>query len=456
MTRHHAVIPTILLALAMLVPAAHAQPQEQHEPSPRADATTPDETLFPDTPVGRAARLWFDAIRSGEQAPVEAMIRERFDTAFLEQIPLPQHLTMHMRLARAGISLPHSIASQNDHEITYYLRDGGVWGQLRIAVSRDEPHGITNVAVRPSAGPPELQGRPKTMKAFRDETVEFLDALRDKGRFDGAVFIGPVNPVDGDDPNNGLAWVAPDARRDIPIEFVLDAIKLAVPLSVVHNTWDERQTPADPLAAPISGSQLEERALLEEIELTRAGGTPEQLAKALDQARRARHQQYRDLADSIFAGDSPARLEFQRGLVHALVFDPLWMTDCEVPFGAEGRMNPADLTRFGRGLINHEYIRPRLLTDVTTGVGPDLDRSPRIVRRNAMAGFEERIDDNGVRSFSLRHAGDDTHVLLRCYPRAGCIIVIVAPDEKTLNLIDRRIFNRLPGLEPAEDADDAP
>ncbi len=406
---------------------------------------------LPDTPAGRAAAAWFDAVRSGNPDQLRDLIENHFDPDFRDRVGTDQHLAKHTALASAGINAPHAVARATDHDITLYLRDGGVWGELRISVNPQPPHAITGVGVRPSQGPPELQARPTSMKAFTEETTEFLDGLRDAGRFDGAVLVATV---DGIDPDEGLAWLAPDAPRDIPVDFVLDAIKLAVPLSVVHNTWDERQTPADPLAVPIFSSQLEERALLEEIELTRAGGTPEQLARAFGQARHARHQQYQDLVDSIFAGDSPARLEYQRGLVNTLVFDPLWMIDCEVPFGAKGRMNPADLTRFARGLIDPEYIRPRLLTDVTTGVGPDLDPSSNVTRRRAMAGIEERVDNASVRSFSLRSAQENTHILFRCYPLSRCAVVIVAQDDKTLDLIDRRLFNRLPGLEPTSDADD--
>ncbi|MEZ6241697.1 MAG: hypothetical protein R3B57_01500 [Phycisphaerales bacterium] len=422
----------------------------QPDPSPPA-ATETASDLFPDTPAGRAARLWFDAVRSRHEPRIREMIETQFDPDFLALVPLSQHLEMHIRLANAPLNLPHSIASQSDNEITYHIRDGGVWGLLRISVNPEEPHKITMVAVRPSAGPPELQGRPKTMEALRDETVEFLSAMHDNGAFDGSLFVATVNAKD---PGEGFAWVAPGASLDIPIDFALDAIKLAVPLSVAHKSWAASHPPADTLATAPIGSSLEERIYTEEYEIKQSGISGEELAAALDRARRQRHQQYRDLVDSIFQGDSPAQREYQQGLVHALIFEPLWMIQCEVPFAAEPRMNPADLMRFARGLLDPEFIHPELLRDVTTGVGDDLDRSPRIVRRKAMAGFEERLDANGIRSFSLMGADDSRRILVRCYPDASLALVIVAQDEKTLTLIDRRLFARLPGLEPPAHTDD--
>ncbi len=439
------------LALALATPAATAQ----DGPTTPAAATNPRPDLFPGTPAGEAARAWFDAVRSGQRERVEAMINDRFDPLFLASVPYSQHLTMHMRLADAGLSLPHSVSSQTDHRITYYLRDGGVWGQLRIEVSDALPHGITMVAVRPSQGPPEMQGRPKTLAAFKSETVEFLEALHDNGRLDGAVLVASI---DGIQPDAGLAWMSPDFSRDMPIDFVLDAIKLAVPLSVVHRSHEQRHPPEEAIASSPSASRLERRIITDEHEIASSGKPKHELKIASDRARRERHAVYKELVETIFPSDSPAQLEYQRGLVNALVFEPLWMIDCEAPFGTEGRMNPADLVRFGRGLLDPEYIRPRLLEDVTTGAGRDLDRSPRIVRRTALGGFEERIDEGGVRSFSLQGASERAHVMLRCYPDPRVVVVVVAPDEKTLNLIDRRIFNRLPGLEPGGDdpADQGP
>ena len=385
--------------------------------------------VFPDTPAGRAAQRWFGAVRSGDANRIRDLIENHFDADFRDRVGVEQHLSRHLALADAGINAPHSVAASSEHEITLYVRDGGVWGELRISVSPEPPHGITGVGVRPSNGPPEARGRPKTPLEFRDETFEFLDALHESGGFNGSVFVT----------GHSVAWVAPGARERIPIDFILEAIKLAVPLSVSHRSWRADHPHAQPLVIE-PDAETEFGVMLDELERLR------RIAQARGAGGAGESENQPSLVESIFGGDRPAERAFQRGLVNALVFEPLGMTDCEVPFGAEPRMNTADLARFGRGILDPEYIPAPLLTAATAGFGPDLDPSPHVVRRAALAGFEERIDANGVRSFSLLGRAGDDLVLLRCYPSVPTAVVIVAQDVRTLELIDRRIFNRLPGL----------
>ena len=401
-------------------------------PLARAQSDKPD---LPDSPAGRAAAAWFEAVRSNDADKIRNLIENRFDADFRDRVGVEQHLNMHTALASAGLNAPHSVARATDHAITLYLRDGGVWGELQITVNPEPPHGITNVGVRPSQGPPEARGRPATALEFRDETFEFLRALHDAGSFDGAVYVT----------GHGVRWTAPDARRELPIDFALEAIMLAVPLSVSHKSWSNR------IPQPLDGVTLASddglRDIMDEILLLQDEAPESEIQAVRERPIRKLHARFESLTDSIFAGDSPPERAFQRGLVNALVFEPLSMTDCEVPFAAEPRMNPADLARFGHGILDPEYIPEPLLVAATTGIGPDLDPSPDVVRRTALAGFEERVDDNAVRSFSLiGEAGDDL-VLLRCYPSVPTAVVIIAPDKRTLNLIDRRIFNRLPGLD---------
>ncbi len=404
---------------------------------------------YPDTPAGRAAQTWFTSVRSGNPDRLRDLIENHFDPDFRDRVGIDQHLARHTALASAGINAPHSLARATDHDITLYLRDGGVWGELRISVNPQPPHAITNVAVRPSDGPPEAQGRPTSARAFKDETTEFLDALKRTQGFEGAVLI---TRVDSNDQGDGLYWRSADVPAPIPMEFILDAIKLITPLTVLDASWEQRHPPESTLEAPPALSALERSISSTQAQLRATITDPSELAAAIDSARAQRHATYQQLADSVFSGDSPAQLEYQRGLINTLVLEPFDMHASEVPLAATGRLNPADLARFARALITPRFLPPALLNDITTGTGPDLDPAPTITRRRALL-FEERID-NGVRSFSLQDEFDGTHALLRCYPSAKRAVVILAQDAKTLDLIDRRIFNRLPGLDSTPDTDD--
>ena len=118
----------VLLALLLLAPAARAQ--------------TPP---FPDTPAGHAAQAWFAAVRSGDPDQLRHLIENRFDPGFRDRVGVEQHLARHTALASAGLNAPHSVAHATEHDITLFLRDGGVWGELRIAVSPQPPHAIVRL-----------------------------------------------------------------------------------------------------------------------------------------------------------------------------------------------------------------------------------------------------------------------------------------------------------------------
>jgi hypothetical protein len=277
--------------------------------------------------------------------------------------------------------------------------------------------------------------------------TEFLDALQRTQGFEGAVIIAPVYPENRD---AVLVWRGQDMPMSIPMTMILDQIKLITPLMVLDASWDERHPEDAALDQPAAISTLETQIAQDRARIRTAYEDDEAQDAARDHARSLRHAQYQQLARNAFAGDSPAQLEYQRGLINTLVLEPYSMFSSEVPLGTTGRLDPADLTRFGRGLLTAQLTPPAIIQDMTTGVGPDLDPSPTITRRAAL-GFEERIDhtpEGDIRSFSVGGESDTHRVLLRCYPTPGYVVVIAARDDRTLELIDRRIFSRLPGLTP--------
>ncbi|MFI4898329.1 MAG: hypothetical protein ACIARR_10940 [Phycisphaerales bacterium JB059] len=425
----HRLLPLVLLAL--LTPILLAQPD-----------------LYPDSPAGHAAQRWFDAVRSGNPDHIRDLIENHFDPDFRDRVGVEQHLARHTALAAAGLNAPHSVAHATDHDITLFLRDGGIWGELRISVNPQPPHAITNVGVRPSQGPPDAWQRPTSPGAFTAEMTEFLDALQRTQGFEGAVIIAPVFP---DNRDAVLVWRGEDMPMSIPMTMILDQIKLITPLMVLDASWDERHPADAALNQPAAISTLELQLAQDRAHIRAAYEDDGARKAARDHARALRHAQYQQLARNAFAGDSQPQLEYQRGLINTLVLEPYSMYSSEVPLGTTGRLDPADLTRFGRGLHTPELTPPAIIRDMTTGVGPDLDPSPTITRRAAL-GFEERIDhtpEGDIRSFSVGGESDTHRVLLRCYPTPGYVVVIAAPDQRALDLIDRRIFTRLPGLDPA-------
>ncbi len=429
----------VIAFLALLCPPARAQ-----------------GVSYPDTPAGHAAKAWFEAVRSSDANTIRNLIENHFDADFRDRVGVEQHLSMHTRLANAGINAPHSIARETNHEIVVYLRDGGVWGELVIQVSPEPPHGIMNVGVKPSAGPPEEQGRPATVEAFQNETTEFLRALHESDRFNGVVISRRQRQDDqgliDDQELLSVSFLAPSAPMH---EWPDESSSFAVPWGPLERSLQ--------IIVPLRGEWKRPRRENGVYPKMVHGSTPHPHSKLLyfadlrdtrDAAIRKWQRQHTQLTDAIFAIKAERAGGFLQGLISRRVLMPAhaWIRSS----ASDRLIAPEGLVRFGEALLDDRYLHWGTVKLFTTGVGPDLDPRPDVTRRKAL-GFEERIDhtDQGdIRSFSARAGDASQHVLLRCYPESGYVVVIVAQDKKTLDLIDRRIFNRLPGLDAQPAADD--
>lgn len=408
-----------------------------------ANISLAQDDLYPDSPAGRAAERWFDAVRSGEPDRLRDLIENHFDAGFRDRVGVEQHLARHTALSSAGINAPHSVARATDHDITLYLRDGGVWGELRISVNPEPPHGITNVGVRPSQGPPEAMARPESTELFQSETEEFLRGLFDAKEFEGSVIVQqqeePVIFIQH--------FRIRPAQNRLSNTFLRDPLCHYAAAALQAHAW---------LAKNPNTPEIDQHALVNPFALGRSGHVDQLKSLQPDSRERMIKNKQREIStmvDHLFRGDSQVLADLHNGILHAIAIEHLGMRQTIFATETRSPMNqstPQDIAVFGHAVLSSELLGNLTLTALTTGTGPDLDPSPAITRRTAL-GFEERIDhtpQGDIRSFSARAGDDSQHALLRCYPGADYVVVIVAQDDKTLDLIDRRIFNRLPGLEP--------
>ncbi len=189
---------------------------------------------LPNTPAGRAAEAWVDAVRSGDPDTIRDMIETVFDAGFRDEFGVDAHLRMHETILHEEPKF-HSVASADDEQVVIYTDVGHGWGELVIQIHPRAPHGIIGISLRPSDGPgveaPTRAASDAELVAAMDER---LDRLAGEDRFAGAVLVQRGNQVVYQGAR-GLASRRYDAPNTIETRFNLgSANKMFTAVSIAQ------------------------------------------------------------------------------------------------------------------------------------------------------------------------------------------------------------------------------
>lgn len=135
------------------------------------------EVVWPDTPAGRCAQAFFDALATEGTDALRRFVEERYG----EDISAEEKLASHLQLRNlAGELTPHVVSSDDDYAVVVWARSALFgWMKFSITLSPDPPHCVTAMRGEPGA-PPEAEG-PVEYADWRDLGELLEQVRRDSG-----------------------------------------------------------------------------------------------------------------------------------------------------------------------------------------------------------------------------------------------------------------------------------
>ncbi len=245
----------LLAAPVTADPAAAPAGRAVAAPAPPAPA--PTAMRWPDTPVARHARAWFDAFNDGEAA-TRALYQEHYSPAALASRPVEQRLDQYREMrTREGTLTPLSIPELNEDGIQVAARaaDGHML-TLTFECEPDPPHGIRGIRIMAGEGPRGPEG-PQVLKAAAgprigdEEAVQAMRAILARAAevdsFSGAVLLAR-----DEKPLLRQAWGLAERRFAVPnrpeTRFNLGSInKLFTKVAIAQLAEQGRLSLDDPL-----------------------------------------------------------------------------------------------------------------------------------------------------------------------------------------------------------------
>jgi CubicO group peptidase (beta-lactamase class C family) len=190
-----AVVIAVVVAGAGLGPARRAsgERQKRQPPAVKRSGGPEAETAFPATAAGRQLEGYLRAARSGDRARLLAFVEGNFAPAFLQVVPLDQHLMAGLRMGREVAAWRlRQVVPTGEHEVAALFQDPLTEELFRLSLRVEEtaPHRIARVGMRPADDP--IPGEPRKKRTDAEiakELEAFLDRLAKADRFSGAALV---------------------------------------------------------------------------------------------------------------------------------------------------------------------------------------------------------------------------------------------------------------------------
>lgn len=157
--------------------------------------STPD---LPDTPAGRQAAGFLDALNSGDGARLTAFVTEHFTPQGPDgRGTIGDRVRSQQQLYQASRGLHlYAVGASSDSEVTVtvQLRLTQDWREMTFFVEPAPPHRITGVRIAPT-DPPAEAGAPLTAGALGREIDAYVARLVEADQFSGVVVVAQGGDV---------------------------------------------------------------------------------------------------------------------------------------------------------------------------------------------------------------------------------------------------------------------
>lgn len=147
---------TAFIALTVLVFIAAC---EKPVPTEESTAGSPDVQtrveIQAHTPAAERLASFVNAVRTGERAPLEALIREGM-AGFLQEIPMDDHVAELMGYHPGFSQITFHHLTQNEpHAATglFHNTQSDRWVKIGVAVEDTPPHRIYQIELQPAQAP---------------------------------------------------------------------------------------------------------------------------------------------------------------------------------------------------------------------------------------------------------------------------------------------------------------
>jgi CubicO group peptidase (beta-lactamase class C family) len=152
-------------------------------------ATTPAQTVIPDTPAGRVLMAWITAFNSGDAERIR-----QFDSTYREK-PEPVERTLRLREVTGGFTVVQIEKNENNSIVALATEaESDTLTRIEFAVAGPGPK-LTESKISPTPRPAELAIPRVTEAAALAALSERIDAQAKADKFSGAVLVARGNKV---------------------------------------------------------------------------------------------------------------------------------------------------------------------------------------------------------------------------------------------------------------------
>ena len=159
---------------------------------PAAAGPAADAAVLPDTPAGRRAAAFFEAVRGAETEKVRGIIAANWSDGALGEVPANERATRLAGLARNHPNLrPRRLLASEASRVAVLGEDGnGEWLEVTVVVEAEAPHKIVGVTLDRSARDAAPREAAKGSDAEVARAVDaYLRGLADADEFSGVVLL---------------------------------------------------------------------------------------------------------------------------------------------------------------------------------------------------------------------------------------------------------------------------
>lgn len=146
------VVPLLLL---LTLCSACEPPVHQTEPPAAASEATPILRIQSETLAAQQLTAFINAIRTGERAAVETLIREHM-AGFLQEIPMDEHVEELMGFHEGFSQIVfHDLTRNEPHNAVglFHNTQTGGWVKIGVEIEKSPPHRILTIVLEPATAP---------------------------------------------------------------------------------------------------------------------------------------------------------------------------------------------------------------------------------------------------------------------------------------------------------------